>query len=223
MGILNKMMFSGMVGYLIGVNQGNSSSENHPRDVDASKERPVESQGSKGEDYRENRSPSIHSSAIMKGDVMMEDDVDVGAYVTLNAGERSYIRIGSGTTIQDAVIMDGAPHFIPHMAVGETARLSQDEDSDIDVGENCFFDHQTQLNGPITIGDDVYVGPQSFISHCRIGNHCIISPGARVVGVEIEANRLVPIGAVITEQEEADELPSIILHRDGTFSEQNIF
>lgn len=223
MGTLNKMMFSGMIGYLIGVNQGNSSASNHS-DFEERKEQTTQNHVSaKKQDQVENRSPSIHSSAIIKGNVMMEDDVDVGAFTMLNARERSYIRIGSGTTLRDGVIMDGAPHFIPHMAVGETARLSREEESNIEVGENCFFDHQAQLNGPITIGDDVYVGPQSFISHCRIGNHSIISPGAKVVGVEIEANRLVPIGAVITEQEEAENLPSVILHRDGTFSEQTIF
>ena len=77
------------------------------------------------------------------------------------------------------------------------------------IGDRVSVAHQAQVHGPAYIGNDVFVGMQAFVFKARVGNHVVIEPTAKVIGVTIPDGRYVPAGTVLTKQEEADKLPVI--------------
>ena len=42
-----------------------------------------------------------------------------------------------------------------------------------------------------------------------IGNNCVVEPGVKVVGVKVPEGRYVPMGAVVNNQSDAENLPEI--------------
>ncbi len=84
------------------------------------------------------------------GQVVIDDDVEMGACCAINNATLGYTRIGTGTKFSDAIV-------IGH---GTT------------VGKHCIFVAQTGSAGSATIGDHVRLAGRVAVSgHIRIGNH----------------------------------------------------
>jgi len=110
--------------------------------------------GSDGFGYVEDA--GAHLKVPQIGNVIIRDDVELGANVTVDRGALGPTVIGAGTKVDNLV-------QIAH---------------NVGIGENCLIVAQTGVAGSTKVGDDVVLGGQSGVSgHLRIGNG--VSVGAQ--------------------------------------------
>jgi UDP-3-O-[3-hydroxymyristoyl] glucosamine N-acyltransferase len=101
--------------------------------------------------------------------VVIEDDVELGALCTIDAG------VLSPTTIGHKTKLDAQVH-VGHGVV---------------IGARCRIAAQVGLAGSVAIEDDVWIGGQAGIAdHCRIGRGARIAAKAGVIG-DIEPGAVV--------------------------------
>jgi UDP-3-O-[3-hydroxymyristoyl] glucosamine N-acyltransferase len=95
------------------------------------------------------------------GSVIVGDDVEIGASVTIDRGTVADTRIGAGTKIDNQV-------QIGHNVV---------------IGENCLLCGQTGVAGSAELGDRVVLGGQSGVAdHVKIGHDVMVMASAGVSG-----------------------------------------
>ncbi|MBI4827166.1 MAG: UDP-3-O-(3-hydroxymyristoyl)glucosamine N-acyltransferase [Nitrospirae bacterium] len=95
------------------------------------------------------------------GGVIIEDDVEIGANVTIDraAMKKSRTTIGAGTKIDNLV----------HIA------------HNVRIGKNCLIMAQAGIAGSTEIGDDVILAGQSALAdHIKIGRGAIVTPQSGV-------------------------------------------
>lgn len=93
--------------------------------------------------------------------VVIEDDVEIGALCTIDAGVLSPTTIGKGSKLDAQV----------HVGHG------------VVIGARCRLAAQVGLAGSVVIEDDVWIGGQAGIAdHCRIGRGARIAAKAGVIG-----------------------------------------
>ena len=143
----------------------------------------------------------IHSFSNIIGDVRIGANVLVSPGTSIRADEGSPFHIGEGTNMQDGVVIHGL----------EQGRVLGDDDNPYSVwiGKNASITHMTLIHGPAYIGDDCFIGFRSTVFNARVGQGCIVMMHALIQDVEIPPGRYVPSGAVITNQQQADRLPSV--------------
>lgn len=94
------------------------------------------------------------------GTVVIEDDVELGAYTCVDRGALGRTRIGRGTKIDNMV------------HVGHNC----------DIGERVIIAAQTGISGSVTIEDDVVIGGQvGFGDHIRVMSGAVIGSKAGVL------------------------------------------
>ena len=125
--------------------------------------------------------------AELFGEIYIGDDNFVAANSILRAAPTRQIVIGSGSNIQDNVIVRAL------------------EDS-ISIGSDTSLTHHAIVRNS-QIGSRVYVGYRAEIADSRVGDGAVIWHGAVVEGVNIPANAFVAAGRVVTSQAQADALP----------------
>ncbi len=105
-------------------------------------------------DGRSERIPQI-------GNVVLEDDVEIGANTCIDRAQTGSTRIGAGTKIDNLV------------QIGHNCR----------IGKNCVIAALTGLAGSTVIGDNVKVGGQvGFNGHVTVGSGVSIAGSAGVWG-----------------------------------------
>lgn len=141
----------------------------------------------------------VHPFSQMIGDVRVAENVLIAPGSSIRADEGSPFAIGAGTSIQDGVVIHG-------LAEG---RVLGDDDQPYSVwiGTDVCITHKAIVHGPAYIGDGAFVGFRSTIFNARLGAGSVVMMHALVQDVEIPPGRFVPSGAVITHQEQADQLP----------------
>ena len=77
------------------------------------------------------------------------------------------------------------------------------------IGKRVSLAHQSQVHGPARIGDETFLGMQALIFRTELGDHVVVEPGAKLIGVKVASGRYVPALSLITTQEQADALPVI--------------
>jgi UDP-3-O-[3-hydroxymyristoyl] glucosamine N-acyltransferase len=98
-----------------------------------------------------------HRKIPQIGRVVIEDDVEIGANVTIDRAKTGETRIGSGTKIDNLVM-------IAH---------------NVRVGKNCIIVAQVGISGSTVIGDGVIMGGQSGVrDHVRIGDGAVVAARA---------------------------------------------
>jgi UDP-3-O-[3-hydroxymyristoyl] glucosamine N-acyltransferase len=123
--------------------------------------------GSDGFGYAQER--GIHHKVPQMGKVIIEDDVEIGANVTIDRATLGATRIGKGTKIDNLV-------QIGHNVV---------------IGENCILVAQVGISGSTKIGNNVVIGGQAGIGgHIKIGNNVMIG-GQSGVTKDIPENTVV--------------------------------
>lgn len=101
-----------------------------------------------------------HEKIPHVGGVIIEDDVELGACVTVDRAKISYTRIGQGTKIDNLV-------QIAH---------------NVTIGRNCIIVAQTGISGSVKIGNNVIIGGQVGIpDHIDIGDNVMIAAGAKLI------------------------------------------
>lgn len=94
------------------------------------------------------------------GGVMIEDDVELGACVTVDRAKVAYTRIGRGTKIDNLV-------QVAH---------------NVKIGSNCVIVAQSGISGSVQIGNNVMLGGQVGISdHIEIGDNVMIAAKSGVM------------------------------------------
>lgn len=110
-----------------------------------------------------------HKKIPQVGIAVVEDDVSIGANVTIDRATLGETRIKEGTKI------DAQVH------VGHNAT----------IGAHCLFAAQTGVSGSVKIGDYGIIGGQTgFAGHLKIGNHVKISAKSGITH-DIEDNQTV--------------------------------
>jgi UDP-3-O-[3-hydroxymyristoyl] glucosamine N-acyltransferase len=95
------------------------------------------------------------------GDVVLEDDVEVGANSCIDRAQTASTRVGAGTKIDNLV------------QIGHNCR----------IGRNCVFAALTGLAGSTVVGDNVKVGGQvGFKGHITVGSGVTIAGQTGVWG-----------------------------------------
>ncbi|MBN1353868.1 MAG: UDP-3-O-(3-hydroxymyristoyl)glucosamine N-acyltransferase [Candidatus Omnitrophica bacterium] len=107
--------------------------------------------GSDGYGYE--RTPAGHAKIPQIGDVIIEDDVEIGSCVTVDRAKVSHTRIGRGSKIDNLV-------QIAH---------------NVTIGGNCIIAAQCGISGSVKIGNNVMMGGQVGITdHAEIGDNTMI-------------------------------------------------
>jgi UDP-3-O-[3-hydroxymyristoyl] glucosamine N-acyltransferase len=109
------------------------------------------------------------------GNVIIEDDVEIGAGTCIDRGTLGETRIGKGTKLDNLI------------QVGHNAT----------IGENCLIVSQVGLGGSSKIGNRSVIGGQSGIpDHVTIGNDVVIHAGSGITGHVPDKSAMIGIPAV---------------------------
>jgi UDP-3-O-[3-hydroxymyristoyl] glucosamine N-acyltransferase len=95
-----------------------------------------------------------HEKIPQIGDVIIEDDVELGACVTVDRAKIAHTRIGRGTKIDNLV-------QVAH---------------NVSIGKNCIIISQTGVSGSVKIGNNAMISGQvGIVDHVDIGDNVIIA------------------------------------------------
>jgi UDP-3-O-[3-hydroxymyristoyl] glucosamine N-acyltransferase len=118
----------------------------------------------------------VHHKIPQIGNLVLEDDVEIGANSSIERGALESTVIGRGTKIDNAVV-------VGH---GTT------------VGEHCLFVAQVGIAGSVTIGHHVTLGGQTGVAgHLTIGDGVIVGAKSGVTG-DIEPKSIM-LGSPVQE------------------------
>lgn len=94
----------------------------------------------------------VHTKVPQVGNVIVEDDVEIGAHVGIDRAAMGSTVIGHGTKIDNLV------------HIGHNCK----------IGANCLIVAQTGISGSTTVGDNVTFGGQvGTVGHIKIGGNSI--------------------------------------------------
>ncbi len=111
----------------------------------------------------------VDDTALVIGDVKIGPDSSVWP-MTVIRGDVHYIRIGSGTNIQD--------HSVLHVS----------HDSEFEPGGH-----------PLEIGNNVTIGHQTVLHGCTVDDNCMIGMGSMVMdGAVIQKEVILGAGSLVT-------------------------
>jgi UDP-3-O-[3-hydroxymyristoyl] glucosamine N-acyltransferase len=120
-----------------------------------------------------------HLKVPQVGNVILRDDVELGASVTVDRGSLGPTVVGPGTKVDNLV-------QIAH---------------NVSIGSNCMIVAQTGIAGSTKMGDDVVLGGQSGISgHLRLGNRVTVSAQSGVMRNLRDGERVLGFPAVPDRQ-----------------------
>jgi len=151
----------------------------------------------------------IHPFAAVIGSVTLGDQVFVAPAASIRGDEGQHIHIGNQSNVQDGVVVHGLETFEGDHELPENEVDVDGKKYSVFIGDRVSLAHQSQVHGPAKIGNDTFVGMQALVFQADIGDHVVIEPGAKLIGVKVAAGRYVPALSVITKQAQADALPII--------------
>ncbi|MDF1534857.1 MAG: carbonate dehydratase, partial [Methanosarcinaceae archaeon] len=136
-----------------------------------------------------NKSAWISETAVIVGNVTIEDDVFVAPNAVIRADEPdSSIVIGRGSNVQDNVVI--------HALSG----------SDVSIGSSTSLAHGCIVHGPCLIGEGCFVGFGAVVLDCTIGNDVVILHNSTLRGITIPVSKVVQDGNTIVRQEDVGNL-----------------
>ena len=151
----------------------------------------------------------IHPLAAVGGSVIIGEHVFVAPAASVRGDEGEHIFIGDNSNVQDGVVVHGLETFEGGHELIENEVEVEGKRYSVYIGTRVSLAHQSQVHGPARVGDDTFVGMQSFVFRSELGDHVVVEPGAKVIGVTVAAGRYIPALSLITRQEQADALPLI--------------
>lgn len=119
----------------------------------------------------------IYHKIPQLGNVIVEDDVEIGANTTIDRA------VMGSTIIHRGVKLDNLIQVAHNCEIGENTAMAAQVGiaGSTKVGENCVFGGQVGLGGHITIGKNSQIGAQSgIISNIKEGSEIIGSPAMPV-------------------------------------------
>ena len=143
----------------------------------------------------------VHSFANVVGDVRINAGVRIAPGSSIRADEGTPFWLGKNVLIQHGVVVHGL----------EAGRVLGDDQQEYSVwiGAGSCVAHLAMLHGPVYIGSQCFIGFRSTVFNARVGQGAIVMMHSLVQNVEIPPGKLVPSGAMITQQSQADSLPDV--------------
>lgn len=151
----------------------------------------------------------VHPLAAVMGSVTLGELVYVAPNASVRGDEGQNIFIGDESNVQDGVVVHGLETFEGGHELVENEVEAEGKKYSVYVGQRVSMTHQSQVHGPAKVGDDSFIGMQALIFRTELGDHVVVEPGAKIIGVKIGSYRYVPALSLITKQEQADALPRI--------------
>ncbi len=111
------------------------------------------------------------------GNVLLEDDVEIGANTTIDCGTME------STIIRKGVKIDNLVQVAHNCEVGENTVIAAQTGmaGSTKVGRNCRFGGQVGLAGHLTIGDNVQLGAQAGVANSvKDGETLLLTPAFQV-------------------------------------------
>lgn len=143
------------------------------------------------------QSAYIDQTAIICGKVIIHANVFVGPYAVIRAdevdehGQMQPIIIGANSNIQDGVVI--------HSKAGALVK----------IGENSSIAHRSIIHGPCEVGNHVFIGFNSVLFNCKVGDHSAVRHNAVVDGRDLPARFYVPAMSYIHAQTDLSQFPSV--------------
>ncbi|MDS7945347.1 carbonate dehydratase [Acinetobacter sp. V110_1] len=143
------------------------------------------------------QSAYVDQTAIICGKVIVHANVFIGPYAVIRAdetdenGEMEPIIIGANSNIQDGVVI--------HSKAGAL----------VVIGENTSIAHRSIIHGPCEIGHHVFVGFNSVIFNCKVGNYSAIRHNAVVDGRDLPNHFYVPAMSYINSKTDLNQYPPV--------------
>ena len=152
----------------------------------------------------------VHPLASVIGNVHIGTNVMISPGASVRGDEGQSIHVGDDSNIQDGVVLHALETVNDEGEEIEGRTYTVDKKKyAVYIGDRVSLAHQAHVHGPAMVGDDTFVGMQSFIFMADVGKNCVLEPWATVVGVTVPDGRYVAAGEVITDQAAADALPAI--------------
>jgi carbon dioxide concentrating mechanism protein CcmM len=144
---------------------------------------------------------AVHPFSNVVGDVRLGSGVRVSPGSSVRADAGGPFHIGHQANLQDGSLVHGL----------EQSFVLGDDGSDyaVWIGDRTCITHMAMVHGPAYLGEDCFIGFRSTVFNSRIGSGCVVMMHCLVQDVEIPAGKLVPSGAVVTTQAQADRLPNV--------------
>ncbi|NDJ18080.1 ribulose bisphosphate carboxylase small subunit [Myxacorys almedinensis] len=143
----------------------------------------------------------VHSFSNIIGDVRIGANVLIAPGTSIRADEGHPFHIGQNTNVQDGVVIHGLEQG---RVIGDDAHSYS-----VWVGRDTSIAHMALIHGPAYVGNQCFIGFRSTIFNARVGDGCVVMMHVLIQNVNVPAGKLVPSGAIITTQEQADRLPSV--------------
>jgi carbonic anhydrase/acetyltransferase-like protein (isoleucine patch superfamily) len=130
--------------------------------------------------------PFVHESAfvdptaILCGKIIVGENVFIGPYAVIRAdevnerGDMEPIIIGANSNIQDGVVI--------HSKSGALVK----------IGMHTSIAHRSIVHGPCVIGDRVFIGFNSVLFNCKVGEGTVVRHNSVIEGSDIPPNFHIP-------------------------------
>lgn len=151
----------------------------------------------------------VDDLASIIGNVSLGKGVFVAPFASIRGDGSQPIVIGDGSNVQDGAVLHALETDEDGEVIEENLVTVGSKKYALYVGKNVSLAPQSQVHGPAAVGDNTFVGMQALVFKATIGKNVVIEPGAKVIGVNVPAERYIPAGSVITTQAQADALPEI--------------
>lgn len=119
----------------------------------------------------------VYKKIPQMGNVVIEDDVEIGANTTIDRA------VMDSTIIRKGVKLDNLIQIAHNVEVNENTAMAAQVgiSGSTKIGKNCVLGGQVGLGGHIKIGDNVSIGAQSgIISNIKEGRNILGSPAIEV-------------------------------------------
>jgi carbonic anhydrase/acetyltransferase-like protein (isoleucine patch superfamily) len=139
----------------------------------------------------------VDPTAILCGKVFVHDNVFIGPYAVIRADEVNAeggmepIVIGAHSNIQDGVVI--------HSKSGAA----------VSIGEHTSIAHRSIVHGPCEIGPRVFIGFNSVVFNCKVGEGCVVRHNSVVDGCDLPANFYVPSTTYINARTDLATIPKV--------------
>jgi carbonic anhydrase/acetyltransferase-like protein (isoleucine patch superfamily) len=147
--------------------------------------------------------PLVHPSAfvdptaILCGKIIVEANVFVGPYAVIRAdelnerGQMEPVIIGADSNIQDGVVIhskSGAP---------------------VIIGKRTSIAHRAIVHGPCEVGNDVFIGFNSVLFNCKVGDGAVVRHNVVIDGADLPAGFYVPSTEKIGAKTDLNSIPKV--------------
>ncbi|NOT79983.1 MAG: carbonate dehydratase [Bacteriovoracaceae bacterium] len=139
----------------------------------------------------------VDPTAIICGKVIIREKVFIGPYAVIRADETDEngnieaIDIGAFSNIQDGVVM--------HSKSGAAVK----------IGEYTSIAHRAIVHGPCIVGSKVFIGFNSVLFNCRVGNGCVVRHNSVIDGRDLPDGFYVPSTVIIGPHTNLEKIPKV--------------